>query len=188
MDNIIRTRSRATAPAMRENRRLTFYAAVFNEEIQVFDYAEPYKQRMNYREVLLPGSFHDTLKSDTEVVANIDHDKRRTFAKSSSGDLLLQEDEHGLFATCYLPKNKLGDEVYRDVENGKLNGASFMFATRSAKWVDGQLPLCNLQSVILDDVCLTDNPYYPGTEVHLRSNNHWDDFFRRLRICKLKAK
>jgi HK97 family phage prohead protease len=185
-----RTVTRAET-AVRDNRRLTFYAATFDNETTVTDVAEPYGRRMRYREVVRPGAFRGYLETGGDVRASIDHDRNRTFASRASGELLLQEDSRGLFATCELPRNDLGDRIIRDIEAGRLNGSSFRFATVKDRWTPGNVPLCELEAVALDDVTLTDQPAYASMvgEVHLRHDEHarkLAEWFRRLRLTKLR--
>jgi len=151
-----------------DNRRLSFYAALFGEEATIQE-RDNRGQIVSYREVIVPGAFTRTLATDAEVIANIDHDPARTFAKRSTGELLLQQDAHGLFCSCYLPSNELGDQIIRDVKAGKLDGTSFRFAPTETRTTGD---LAERVAVELADVCITANPAYPQTkgEVHLRTN------------------
>jgi HK97 family phage prohead protease len=181
--NQYKIRSRQTALELRDNRRLTFYAALYDVETAIRDYAPPYKQRMLYREVVRPTAFDSSLQGNGEVLGTIMHEGSRSFSKRSTGELLLQSDSKGLFATCELPKTAIGDEVLRGLETGKFRGASFGFYPINEQWTDGKLPLCELVDVNLADVSIVDDPAYP-TDVHIRSSCL--DFFRRLRLLKLK--
>lgn len=171
-----------------DDRRLGFYAALWDEPTVVYDYRPGAKERSNYTEVVRAGAFLDSLKGETEVLATVDHDPGRTFARRSTGELILQEDPKGLFVSCWLPDNDLGNRVLADVKNGTLNGASFRFVPMRERW-EGDT--CELLAVSLADVCLTDKPAYKATqgEVHVRTSSvKINELFTRLRFVKLKAR
>jgi HK97 family phage prohead protease len=143
-----KTRTTAVHPALGENRRLTFYAALFGVETTVFDRAAPFDDRkVKYKERVLPGAFDDTLaKPVFDVIATIDHDEARAFARVSAGELLLQPDPHGLFCSCYLPDTELGDHVLKEVKAGRLVGTSFQMLPVKERWeTDGVLPACDVE-------------------------------------------
>lgn len=182
----IRTRSRTSTLELRENRRLSFYAAVFDQPTIVRDVVPGTGTIGEFREVVRPGAFLDSLKGDAEIIGNIDHDDARTFALRSRGELILSEDPFGLFATCYLPKTPLADALISDIESGKVAGASF----RSRIIPDGDVWNGDLLEVVkapLIDVCVTARPAYKATEVRVRNDNY-RDLFLRMRILKLKNK
>lgn len=165
-------------PEVRADRRLCFYAATFDVETTISENGQ------QFREVIRAGAFRDTLASGADVVANLEHDNRRTFAKRSGG-LLLQEDARGLFASVYLGESAIEVEALEGVRSGRFRGCSFKFRVSA----DGQrvtpgnpLPLVELLRVDVLDVCLTANPAYPQTVVSLRGRS---DRERRLRLQRL---
>lgn len=167
-----------------DRRRLTFYAAVFDEPTTIHE-RDQAGEIVSYQEVIRPGAFLDTLKDWHEVIANIDHDPSRTFAKRSDGSLLLQEDPHGLWASCWVPEGDFGDTILKDVEAGVLDGCSFKFGPVKDRTDNG---LVERMAVKLYDVCLTASPAYNGTEVHLRTQAlaRTKFLFTKLRLQKLE--
>ncbi len=183
-----RTRSIRSRPTIDENRRLGFYAALFDEPTTVYDFAPGESERRDYSEIVKPGAFGDALKSTDEIIANVDHDPQKTFAKRSTGELLIQQDPKGLYCSCWLPSDDLGDQIARDIASGSLDGTSFRFAPVKQRW-DGVT--CELESVSLVDVCLTASPAYKATkgEVHLRTkaSNRVNEYLARLELVRTRV-
>lgn len=90
-----------------EDRRLSFYAALYSQPTELTE------DGRTYTEQIAPGAFDDYLKGTGEVIANINHLERLTFAKRSDSTLLLQSDEKGLFASCYLPRTETGEHILK---------------------------------------------------------------------------
>lgn len=166
METGILTRTSDVPPEMRGDRRLCFYAAIFDVPASVSENGE------NFVEVIRPGAFARAIASNCEVIANLEHDPRTTFAKRSTG-LMLQEDARGLFCSVYLPKSAANDKVIEGVRTGKLNGCSFKFCDTPngrRRTVTGGTTLHEVLDVELLDVCLSaGNAVYKQTAVSLRS-------------------
>lgn len=170
-----------------DRRRVTFYAAVFNEPTTIHE-VDHQGRPVSFREVVLPGAFTDTLRTDTEVIANLDHDAGRTFARRSDGTLVIQEDPHGLWCSCWIPEGAFGDSILADIESGKLAGCSFRFGHVDTRHENGTVQLA---AVSLHDVCLTESPCYKATEVSLRSDKQQQRskfLFTKLRLMKIKQR
>lgn len=176
------TRNQKTRVEISDRRRLTFYASVFNVPTLITEKDETGKL-VRYREVITPGAFDRALESKSEVIANIDHDEVQTFATRSSGKLLLQSDPHGLFASCWLPDTPEGDSILQRVKSGELDGCSFRFVPVVNRMNED---VVERMEVKLYDVCLTANPAYPGTEVHVRNNNRMAYLLARYKYTKIK--
>jgi HK97 family phage prohead protease len=186
-------RTSRTAPTIGENRRLTFYAAVFDTPTTITQDPTPWG-KIPFTEIVRHGAFADSLKTDREVTGTINHNRTLTYAQKTTGELLLQEDEHGLFASCFLPRNQVGERVIRGVDAGEIFGCSFAWAdeTQRVKWTPGDKPTCELIGLDLTDVCVAhgEPAAYPGTQVHVRTMPDPDvnNFLARLRILKLRHK
>lgn len=156
-----------------DRRRVSFYAAVYNSPAVVFDYGPDHKTRIKYREVIPQGAFAKALTSSPEIVADIDHDESRTFARTSDGSLMIQSDPHGLYCTCWVPETAEGDAILRDIKDGKLTGCSFhaLYTPEAQVWrTGGDMPECTVTEMYqLVDVCLTGNPAYEDTDVLVRT-------------------
>jgi HK97 family phage prohead protease len=174
--------------SIKDSRRLTFYAAIFDTPAEVVDYMPGTSQRTRYVETILPGSFRDSLKAGARVVANISHNDAATFASTDDGSLILQEDPRGLFCSCWIPETPAGDGIIQGVGNGLYCGASFKgtFGER----VTGDSAV-EVYSVALDDVCITSTPAHPATEgnVHLRTRpDRTQQLFALLNFLKIKLR
>lgn len=170
---------------IKDSRRLTFYAATFDQSARVYDRMPGATQPSYYTETIKPGSFKRTIGTSTEVIANVDHDPSLTFAKKSDGTLIMQEDPKGLFCSAWIPETPLGDSIIRDVESGELHGCSFRFEIEKARWVGDS---CELEDVILHDVCVTGKPAYDNTEVHLRTRNVLKALMAKAGLVKVKSR
>lgn len=162
---------------LRAERRLVFYAATFNVETTITEGGR------TFRELIRPGAFTDTLQRSQGVYACVEHRQGESFASVETG-LLLQQDKRGLFASCYLPENEIGNRVLADVQADKLRGCSFAFRTLRERVTDGPLPLVELLAVELVDVAVTANPAYPATVVSVRSDPK--NRARRLRLLRAR--
>src|SRR5262249_26864903 len=89
----LQTRLTTDTPVLGSNRRLTWYPSVFNQVARI-------KQKLagkvqSWNEVIRSGAFTDTIANgghEGEIVGNVNHLMDQTFAKRTSGELLLQED------------------------------------------------------------------------------------------------
>lgn len=181
----MRTRQRQQSFKVDENRRLTFYAAVFDEPTVVKDFRPGGKERSEYTEVVRPGTFTEALRGQGEVIANVDHDRLRTFARRSDGTLIMQEDPHGLFCSAWIPEDPVGESIITGIGDGTLTGCSFKFQPTKERWAGDT---CELLSVELIDVCVTGRPAYPGTDIKLRTRDVLADLLTRLRLVKIRNK
>jgi uncharacterized protein len=162
------TRASKTQFEFKDQRRLSFYACLWDQPAHIED------DEGVYTEVIKRGAFTETLQDfEKEVTANVNHKEVSTFAQRTNGSLLLQEDPKGLFASCWIPETPLGESVIQDIKGGKLVGASVRFAPLESNRQPG---LIERTKGYLVDVCLTGNPWYPQTkgEVVLRSQQFAD--------------
>lgn len=169
---------------LKDNRRLCWYACLFDQKTIITEPDQTGKI-ITYPEVIRAGAFAKSLESGSEVVANINHSNDSIFARISDNTLLLQEDPKGLYCSCWIREDAIGDEIINQVQQGKLNGSSFRFTD-----VESIITADLTERLVLNlwDVCLTDIPAYPQTkgEVHLRTKR--DYISSRIRIIKIKQK
>ncbi len=168
------TRSLATPPTS-DGRRLSGYAARFNEPSQVL--AERGKV---FREVILPGAFARSLTAPPRgsVVALWNHgrDNRPPLGRSHTRTapaptLRLWEDADGLRFELDLPESAA--DVREAVERGDVWGMSFGFAPNAKdRWStrDG-VPRREVLDLDLWEVSVVVDPAYPTTSVGLRDRS-----------------
>lgn len=146
-------------------RRLSWYAAIFGQTTTIKEMQAG--KLVTYPERIVPGAFTESLAGNVEVIANIDHDDGKAFARRSDGSLVLQEDPHGLFCSAWVPEGEFGDKILAAVEAGTLDGCSFRFEPVNSRTAeDGTVERV---SVVLADVCLTAYPAYKDTHILART-------------------
>lgn len=164
-----------------EDRRLSFYAALYGPSTDVAE------RGRTYRESIAAGAFDEYLRTAGEVIGNVNHDDALSFAKRSDGSLLLQSDAKGLFASCYLPRTEVGEWVLKAGREGRIKGASFQFEPIHSRTVNG---VVERQAVKLVDVCVAigEDPVYPQTadEVHIRTKKTNAALLSRLKYARWK--
>lgn len=140
--------------------RVSGYAAVFNQETDIGG---------AFREVIAPGAFKDAIGRD-DVVFLINHEGL-PLARTRSGTLRLEEDEHGLrMETVLDPDDPDVKSVVSKMKRGDLDKMSFAFLPTVQEWDDsGDIPLRTIREVVLYDVSIVTTPAYDGTEIALRS-------------------
>ena len=160
--------------------RLSGYAAVFNSEARIGDFAE----------VVRPGAFASSLERNIRALYH--HQGDALLGTTRSGTLKLAEDAHGLRFDLALPDTTHGRDLAILVERGDVAGCSFGFRVPDGgdRWAERSRGdwLRELMKVELHEITLTADPAYPDTEVAKRSrpallvnlNHLW------LQTCELK--
>ena len=151
-------RRRAVELSTASGRKLTGYAAVFEQETRV----------SGFTEVIRPGAFKSALPG-RDVVALVDHDVSRLLARTKSGTLRLEEDTRGLRFELDLPDTQEGRDILTLAERGDLGGASFGFTVpKGGEHWTGQKR--ELRAVTLHEISVVHSwPAYEGTEIHARA-------------------
>lgn len=147
--------------------RLVGYASVFNSMSHDLG---------GFREIVLPGAFRDTLESDLEVKALLNHNSDFVLGSKRAKTLRLKEDEHGLRTVIVPPDTSYGRDLVISVQRGDQGGMSFGFVVRSDNWrKEGGAVVRELRQVDLIEVSTTPFPAYPQTDVTVakRSLESW---------------
>lgn len=152
------------------------YAATFNAEAT----------GLNFREVIAPGAFTRTLKSDNPVFLLVNHDTESLpLASTQSGTLTLVEDEIGLRMEATLdPSNPRAAELASALTRGDVDKMSFAFTTAPGGETREE-GLRTLTDLNLFEVSVVTWPAYDSTAVGMRSAEAED---LELRKKLLKAK
>ena len=153
------------------------YAALFNSEADIGGY---------FREVIAPGAFTETLKSD-DIRALIDHDTGRVIGRSSAGTLRLKEDDKGLSVEIDLPDTTDGRDLAVQLERGDISGMSFGFIVRHDEWDEtSDPPTRTIHAVDLREVSAVAFPAYGDTEIALRSLENARENGRKVNADKAR--
>lgn len=156
------------ARAEGDSKRLSGYAAVFNQETVIAGM---------FREVILPGAFADAVVND-DVRAQFNHGDGGVLplGRTKAGTLRLTEDDHGLHYEIDMPDTTQARDLMVSVGRGDVAESSFMFSVDSADetWdyaatKSGSLPLRQIARVKLYDVSPVTFPAYAGTSVSARA-------------------
>lgn len=140
--------------------RVEGYAAVFNEATEIAGL---------FREVIEPGAFTDAVDRD-DVVFLVNHDGL-PLARTRSGTLTLEEDDHGLrISTMLDAEDPDVKSITHKMKRGDLDKMSFAFYPDVQEWDEsGDMPLRTIKRATLYDVSVVTTPAYEGTEIALRS-------------------
>ena len=157
--------------------KIAGYAATFGNEAT----------GLNFREVIAPGAFTRTLKSDQPVFLLINHDMEQLpLASTRSGTLKLSEDEIGLRMEAVLdPLNPRAAELASALGRGDVDKMSFAFTVAPGGDTRSE-GLRTLTDLDLYEISVVNLPAYDDTSVGLRSEQAADDL--NLRKRKLAAK
>ena len=136
------------------------YAAVFNQETDIAG---------DFRERIEPGAFKEAIGRD-DVVFLINHDGL-PLARTRSGTLTLEEDDHGLkMSTTLDPQDPDVNSIAGKMKRGDLDKMSFAFDLEDDEWdLSGDTPMRTIKRAKLYDVSIVNIPAYEGTEIALRS-------------------
>lgn len=161
------------------------YAAVFDQEADIGGM---------FREKIARGAFAEAIGRD-DVVFLINHDGL-PLARTRSGTLTLEEDDHGLKMRSVLdPSDPDVARIAGKMKRGDLDKMSFAFWADRQEWDEsGDIPVRTIHQASLHDVSIVTTPAYDGTEIGLRSlkafratesrkeNNRTEQRKRRMRM------
>lgn len=125
-------------------------------------------------ERLAPTAFDAVLdRSDTDVVALVEHDPGRLLGRQSAGTLRLKVDDEGLGFEVDLPDTSYARDVRALVARGDLTGASFGFVPGEDTWTTERGVQVRTHTAVkmLRDVSPVTFPAYERAAVSLR---HYD--------------
>ena len=151
----------STSPQSGAGRRLSGYAAVFNDWTTIHDYDG------SFREQVAPGAFKRTLMQRMPVL-QFEHGKHASIGTMPLGKFAaIREDRRGLYVEADLLNNWMIDPVRDALAAGALNGMSFRFSVDADKWSRGAdgIDERTLLAVTLYEAGVVSMPAYPTTSV-----------------------
>lgn len=166
---ILETRTLQQPPEVRADAdgvvRVSGYAAVFNQPTNIGDM---------FVEVIAPGAFRNALARGDDVEFLINHGGL-PIARTTAGNLVLSEDDHGLRIEAEL--DPTDPDVARIIpkmrRRGQLDQMSFAFQIPQGgqEWSEpaSGLPVRTVRDLMLFDVSVVNRGAYGGTEIALRS-------------------
>lgn len=141
--------------------RVEGYAAVFGQRADIGGF---------FFEQIERGAFADALGRD-DVVFLFNHQPDTMMARTRTGTLELDEDDHGLRMAATLDTDDPDvQRVVAKMRRGDLDRMSFAFRAEVEEWDDsGDTPVRTIKQASLHDVSAVTTPAYDGTEIGLRS-------------------
>lgn len=155
----VQIRMESTEGEEQEKRTVEGYAAVFNEETDMYW----------WKERIAPGAFSDALKDDVRALFN--HDPNFILARSNN-TLELWEDEKGLGYRFETPNTTIGNDLLENLRNGNITQSSFGFTIETyevQEREEGDDLITITKIGRLYDVSPVTFPAYEATEVTARS-------------------
>lgn len=152
---------------IRENedgsKTLTGYAVKWEKKSHVLGY---YRK---FREQFKQGAFADSLQKDDQRFL-WSHDTSKVLGRTKNNTLRLQEDSIGLRFELDLPDTTLGDDTYKSIKRGDVDGVSFGFRSEAddVEEPDDDLMLRTVTKAKLLEVSAVAFPAYPDSEVSAR--------------------
>lgn len=123
-----------------------------------------------FREKFQAGAFAEHLRTSPDVKALVDHKPTNLLGRTTSGTLIVKEDDKGLKMTVAVPDTTLGRDTVTLVKRGDLSQMSFAFYTKEDRWErtdDGELRTVIAAELV--DVSIVTYPAYEATSVMARS-------------------
>ena len=115
-----------------------------------------------------------SLADGVDVLARYNHDDNALLGRTSSGTLVLREDDEGLEYEVRLPDTSVARDLYALTQRGDVHQSSFAFYTMDEEWglTEQGFPLRTLLAVQLVDVAPVNTPAYLDTSSAVRSLAH----------------
>lgn len=174
---------------IRENddgsKTLVGYAVKWEKKSHVLGYY--YK----FREQFKKGAFTESLQNDDQRFL-WSHDTGKVLGRTKNNTLRLSEDDVGLRFELDLPDTTLGEDTYKSIKRGDVDGVSFGFKKEDDEIAepDDDLPLRTVKKAKLLEVSAVAFPAYPDSEVSARGYDPMKDemkYYRDEQIAKLKT-
>lgn len=144
-------------------RTLTGYAVQWEKKSRVLGYFR------KFREQFKKGAFADSLRNDDQRFL-WSHDTSKVLGRTKNNTLRLYEDDIGLRFELDLPDTTLGDDTYKSIKRGDVDGVSFGFKKEEddIHEPDDDMPLRTVKKAKLLEVSAVAFPAYPDSQVSAR--------------------
>lgn len=128
-----------------------------------------------FREQFKRGAFTESLTNEDQL-ALWSHDTSKVLGRTKNGTLRLFEDEIGLRFELDLLDTTLGDDAYKTIKRGDVDGVSFGFSMLKQEWdeADPDNVIRTITKAKLLEISPVAFPAYPDSEVSARSSNPYE--------------
>lgn len=157
------------------NRTLTGYAVKWEMKSHVLGYFR------KFREQFKKGAFTESLQKDDQRFL-WSHDTSKVLGRTKNNTLRLTEDAIGLRFELDLPDTTLGDDTYKSIKRGDVDGVSFGFQMigHEIEEPDDDLMLRTVTKAKLLEVSAVAFPAYPDSEVSARGYDPVKQYTKQL--------
>lgn len=144
-------------------RFLIGYAVMWEKKSHVMGYWS------KFREQFKKGAFTETLVNDDQRFL-FSHDTSKVLGRTKNNTLILEEDNIGLRFELELPDTTLGDDTYKSIKRGDIDGVSFGFRKILDEYeeFEDDVPLRTVTKAKLIEVSAVAFPAYPDSAVSAR--------------------
>ena len=159
---------------IRENeggqRVLTGYAVKWEMKSVPMGYFQRFKEQFKR------GAFTESLTNDDQK-ALWSHDTSKVLGRTKNGTLRLFEDDLGLRFELDLPDTTLGDDAYKSIKRGDVDGVSFGFSMLKQEWdeSDPDNVVRTVTKAKLLEISPVAFPAYPDSQVAARSHDPYQE-------------
>lgn len=151
-------------------RVLTGYAVKWEMKSVPMGYFKRFKEQFRR------GAFTESLTNDDQK-ALWSHDTAKVLGRTKNGTLRLFEDEIGLRFELDLPDTTLGDDAYKSIKRGDVDGVSFGFSMLTQEWdeTDSDNVVRTVIKAKLLEISPVAFPAYPDSQVAARSHDPYQE-------------
>lgn len=128
-----------------------------------------------FREQFKRGAFTESLTNEDQL-ALWSHDTSKVLGRTKNGTLRLFEDEIGLRFELDLLDTTSGDDAYKTIKRGDVDGVSFGFSMLKQEWdeADPDNVIRTITKAKLLEISPVAFPAYPDSEVSARSSDPYE--------------
>lgn len=164
------------------NKTILGYAVKWEKKSHVMGY---YRK---FREQFKQGAFADSLQKDDQRFL-WSHDVSKVLGRTKNNTLRLSEDSIGLRFELDLPDTTLGDDTFKSIKRGDVDGVSFGFQmiNEEIEEPDDDLMLRTVTKAKLFEVSAVAFPAYPDSEVSARGYDPLKQYIEEER-AELRSK
>jgi uncharacterized protein len=142
-----------------------------------------------FKEQFKKGAFADSLTEDDQR-ALWSHDTSKVLGRTKNNTLRLYEDEVGLRFELDLPDTSLGNDTYKSINRGDIDGVSFGFRMVKEDWdeSDPDNIVRSINKAKLLEISPVAFPAYPDSQVSARSHDPYKDYVEERKQKDLRKK
>lgn len=128
-----------------------------------------------FKEQFKRGAFTESLINDDQL-ALWSHDTSKVLGRTKNGTLRLFEDEIGLRFELDLLDTTLGEDAYKTIKRGDVDGVSFGFQMLKQEWdeADPDNVVRSILTAKLVEISPVAFPAYPDSQVSARSSDPYE--------------